>query len=85
MENNILVLSRSFEGIEAFDKFDKIIVEKEEEYCCNCLWFNDKVIFPKGFPVTKERLVKKGLDLKVIEMTEFEKIDGGLTCLSLRW
>ena len=61
------------------------MVEKEEEYCSNCLLFNDKVIIPKGFPLTKEKLLKKGLDLIEIETTEFEKIDGSLTCLSLRW
>jgi dimethylargininase len=40
---------------------------------------------PAGFPAVKEMLTQHGFKTHEINMSEFSKIDGGLTCLSLRF
>ncbi|NQY61870.1 MAG: dimethylarginine dimethylaminohydrolase, partial [Cognatishimia sp.] len=45
----------------------------------------DIVILPDGFPKTTEMLVKEGYDVRLIGNTEASKVDGGMSCLSLRF
>ncbi len=60
-------------------------VPEEEAYSANSLWVNDTVIVPVGYPKTKK--IIEGLGYKTIEVdtSEFRKLDGGLSCLSLRF
>jgi len=82
---NTLIVTRDFANHEALKAYDKIIVNRKEEYAANVLWINDYLIVPGGFPDTKAKL--KALDVKIIELdvSEMQKMDGGLTCLSLRF
>jgi dimethylargininase len=52
-------------------------------YAANCIRINDYLIMPENFPKTKTQLLEAGFKIKEVNMTEFEKIDGGLSCLSL--
>lgn len=83
--NNNLLASKEFLSHPAFNKFRSIEVADEELYAANCLHINGRLIIPKGFEGVKSKLLN--LNYKIIElnMTEFEKMDGGLTCLSLRF
>jgi dimethylargininase len=56
-----------------------------EEYAANCVRVNDHVLIAAGFPKMERTLEQLGYDLIVLEMSEFEKMDGGLSCLSLRF
>jgi dimethylargininase len=82
---NTLIVTRDFADHEALKEYAKIIVNREEEYAANVLRVNDCLLVPKGFPDTKTKL--STLDLKIIELdvSEMQKMDGGLTCLSLRF
>lgn len=60
-----------------------IELEKEEYYTANCLLVNDRLLVPKGYPNAKEKLLGLGCEIVELEMSEFMKMDGGLTCLSL--
>jgi dimethylargininase len=82
---NTLLLSQKFAGLAAFSKYEQIIVDQADEYACNTLWINDCLIMPKGFPNTRKRF--EILDMKIIELevSEVRKMDGGLTCMSLRF
>lgn len=65
-------------------KANKIInVPPEENYAVNALTINNTVIMPKGFPFTQNQIEKLGYKILTVEMSEFEKADGGVTCLSL--
>ena len=83
--NNTLLVTESFADHEALSDFDKIIVNRKEGYAANVLWINDHLLVPKGFPATKTQL--KLLDASIIEVdvSEMRKMDGGLTCLSIRF
>jgi dimethylargininase len=83
--NNTLLASKEFSSHPAFNKFQVIEVANEELYACNCLHINGRLIVPKGFERVKSQLLKLNYDIIELAMTEFEKMDGGLTCLSLRF
>lgn len=46
---------------------------------------NDYVIIPAGYPATNRKLHDLGYQTIELEMSEFRKHDGGLSCLSLRF
>ena len=80
---NTIILAEGHLDETIFSEYDKVIVPVEEAYCANCLEINGKVLIPKGYPYTKSLLVQKGFDVIELEMSEFEKADGALTCKSI--
>lgn len=68
-----------------FRDYDVLVVPNGEEYAANCVLVNDAVFVAAGFPGTHASLRDHGYTLEVLDMSEFEKMDGGLSCLSLRF
>jgi len=85
LENNRLLISGEFITNPSFDGFRKIRVDPEESYAANSLWLNSKVLVPGGFPKTKEKIEEAGYSTISVDVSEFQKLDGGLSCLSLRF
>ncbi|MGE7762404.1 dimethylarginine dimethylaminohydrolase family protein [Peribacillus sp. NPDC097895] len=83
-DNNLLIAGE-FINHEAFSSYNRIVVTEEEEYAGNCIRMNDYVIIPKGFEGTKKKIEDVGYTVIEVEMSEFQKQDGGLSCLSLRF
>jgi dimethylargininase len=82
---NTLVLWEALAGLPAFAKYERIVVAPEEQYAANCIRVNDRVLVPGGFPKIAAELERRGFHPLPIEVSEFEKMDGGLSCLSLRF
>ncbi len=82
---NNLVVSGEMVNRPEFSKFNKIIIPDEEEYAANCLLINNKVLIAGGY--SKARTMIESYDYEIIEldMSEYKKLDGGLSCLSLRF
>ncbi|MEM7056251.1 MAG: dimethylarginine dimethylaminohydrolase [Pseudomonadota bacterium] len=68
-----------------FEGYRVIHTAEGEEACANTIRFNDLVILPAGFPRTAETLNKAGYTIREIGNTEAAKLDGGISCLSLRF
>lgn len=85
LNNGDLVVAGEFIDHEVFKDFNKIVVEDDEIYAANCIHVNDYVIIPKGFDNTKKKITEAGYQVIELEMSEFQKQDGGLSCLSLRF
>ena len=83
-QNRILV-TEDFKNHQALSGYDKIIVNSEEEYAANTLWINDHLLIPRGFPDTREKLGRLCQEIIELDVSEMQKMDGGLTCLSLRF
>ena len=62
-----------------------IDVAEGEEAAANTIRFNDLVLMPAGFPKTREAIAAAGFTVREIGNTECAKIDGGMSCLSLRF
>lgn len=85
LENNNLLVAGEFTTSPEFAKFNKIEVPEEEAYGANCIWVNDYVIVPEGYPTVQSAIEDLGYKVLVVDTSEFKKIDGGLSCLSLRF
>lgn len=82
---NTLLLTRSFAARPEFDGFKQILVAETESHAANTLLVNDRLLMPAGFPQTKKELIAAGFELIELETGEVQKMDGGLSCLSLRF
>jgi dimethylargininase len=85
VDDDTLLVTRTFADHPALAGFHRIVISPREEYAGNTLLVNGHLIMPAGFPDTRQKL--QALDKPIIELdvSEFRKMDGGLTCLSLRF
>jgi dimethylargininase len=73
---------RSQSGIDARGL---ILASPAEAYAANCVRVNDSVLVAAGYPLMSAALEQRGCRVVHLEMSEFRKMDGGLSCLSLRF
>lgn len=85
LEQNTLLVSGKFTRHPSFRNFHRIEVAPEEAYAANSLWINHRVLVPEGFPRTRKRIEQAGYETLPVDVSEFQKLDGGLSCLSLRF
>ena len=85
LEDNVLLVAGEFISNIEFNKFKKIVVDEDEIYSANCIRVNDYVLVPAGYPKTKEKIEKAGFKTIVVDTSEYRKVNGGLSCLSLRF
>jgi dimethylargininase len=83
--DNNLVVNEELSGHAEFREHNLIRVSAEESYAANCLRVNERVFVPEGFPGLEESLKQVGYVVLALPMSEFRKMDGGLSCLSLRF
>ena len=79
-----ILSTKRLQNSGCFDGYSVINVADGEEAAANAIRVNDYVIMPAGFPQTKAVLEDRGYKVKVINNTECAKLDGGMSCLSLR-
>jgi dimethylargininase len=85
IENNNLLISQQFINDKTFDHINKILINDDEAYSANSLWINGTVLVPKGYPHTLEKIRQARYKTIEVDTSEFRKLDGGLSCLSLRF
>ena len=80
-----LVAAAALAGHPAFSDFEIVPVAPGEEYGANCVRIRDTILVAAGHPGLENALAGHGYPTVALEMSEFRKMDGGLSCLSLRW
>jgi dimethylargininase len=85
LDNNNLVVMEELADRKEFSGYNLVRVPAEESYACNCVLVNDRVLLPAGFPWLNAALTGLGYQPLRLDMSEFRKMDGGLSCLSLRF
>jgi dimethylargininase len=85
LENNTLMAAGEFIDLPVFETFDKICIDRSESYAANCIWVNGTVIMPAGFEKTKSAVENAGYGVLTVDVSEFRKLDGGVSCMSLRF
>lgn len=83
-ENTLVVMEEMAQN-DQFRGLDLVRVSAEESYAANCVRVNDRVLVATGFPRLTAELRAHGFDPLMLDMSEFQKMDGGLSCLSLRF
>ena len=82
---NTLLVATDFTECKQFEGYDKIVVEEAEAYAANTLLVNGHLLTPAGFPATRQKLGVLGFEIIELETSEVRKMDGGLTCMSIRF
>jgi len=85
LENNTILAAGEFLTKAEFKKYQILKISQRESYAANSLWVNGTVLVPAGFPQTEEKIQYGGYPTRVVDVSEFRKLDGGLSCLSLRF
>jgi len=80
-----LVLINELAEMDAFHGYEIIPVEPAENYAANCVRVNDRALIAGGFPGIEKTIRSFGYPVMALDMSEFQKMDGGLSCLSLRF
>jgi dimethylargininase len=83
--DNRLVVIDALADHPAFRGYELVRIAPGEEYAANCIRVNQFVLIAAGFPKFEASLRALGYPLMVLDMSEFQKMDGGLSCLSLRF
>lgn len=85
LEDNNMLVAGEFVTKSEFEKYNRVEIPMEEAYAANCIWINGKVIVPEGFPRVLEAVKGLGYETILVDTSEYRKLDGGLSCLSLRF
>jgi dimethylargininase len=82
---NTLLVAENFPGREQLQACKLIAVPEDEAYAANTLWINNHLLIPAGYPKVCKKLAVFGYPIIELDVSEVQKMDGGLTCLSLRF
>ena len=85
LEDNNLLACGEFLDKPEFHQYNLLEVDSAEAYAANSVWINDIVLTPAGFPKTRGLIKSAGYKVREVDVSEFQKLDGGLSCLSLRF
>ncbi|MCP4141316.1 MAG: N(G),N(G)-dimethylarginine dimethylaminohydrolase [Chloroflexi bacterium] len=85
LEENNLLACGEFLTKPAFQKFNIFEIDLSESYAANCIWVNGTVLVPQGYPKARATIEAAGYKVIEVDVSEFRKLDGGLSCLSLRF
>ncbi len=80
-----LLLTEELAQKSCFAPFKKLVLDADESYAGNVLLINGHLLIPRGFPKTRNKLQSLGQPIIELDMSEARKMDGGLSCLSLRF
>jgi dimethylargininase len=85
LDAETILATRRLDASGCFDGYRVIHTADGEEASANAIRFNDLVLMPDGFPRTAEALDRAGYAVRPIGNSECAKLDGGMSCLSLRF
>lgn len=85
LDGETILSTRRLDASGCFAGYRVIPTAEGEEACANTIRFNDLVLMPAGFPRTRDALDKAGYSVREIGNSECAKLDGGMSCLSLRF
>jgi dimethylargininase len=71
-------------GRPPFGGYRRIVVDDVDAYAANSLWVNDRILMPAGFPRVRDQLEVLGRQVVEVDVSEMRKMDGGITCMSVR-
>ncbi len=85
LEGGNLLACGEFLRRSELSHFNVLEIDPVEGYAANSLWVNGTVMVPAGHPRSAQAIEDRGYRVKLLEVSEFQKLDGGLSCLSLRF
>lgn len=69
--------------IAPFKDFRVLSVPPTEPFAANVLAFGETVVMAAGYPATRDLLTREGWKVRVVDISELQKAEAGLTCMSI--
>lgn len=85
ISNRSLLVNPNWVDISPFADFNLITVAEEEPGAANAIRVNDTVCVHAGYPKTIQMLEELDFNVETVDISEFIKCEGGLSCLSIRF
>jgi dimethylargininase len=79
----VLLVNPDWLDRSAFGDCELLDIDPQEPHAANALRVNDSIVYPASFPRTAEKLLRHGLDVKLVDVSELQKAEGAVTCCSL--
>lgn len=81
--NDIMITTEKYTNHPVLEKYQLLIVPEDENYAANTLSIGETVLMASGYPLTRMLVTEAGFEVVSLDMSEFQKCEGALTCLSL--
>ncbi|MEQ1935099.1 MAG: arginine deiminase family protein [Fimbriimonadaceae bacterium] len=85
IDESLVIAHRELAQHDALSLFEVVSPDADNAYAANAIAINGKLLFAAGHEKLETKLRVRGCDVLPLEMSEFQKMDGGLSCLSLRY
>jgi len=83
--DDTIVVDERLKDQPGFSRYRKLVLSIKEAYAANCIRIKQHVLIAKGFPSLESLLLDENYSIVQLDVSEFRKMDGGLSCLSLRY
>jgi dimethylargininase len=83
MGRRTILVNRSWINARELKEFDLIDVQADEPWAANMLIIDDTILAPEGFPQTLAMLEKRGFEVQIVDVSELQKAEAGVTCMSV--
>lgn len=80
-----LLLNPAWVDADVFGEHDAILIDPDEPFGANTLTIGDIVMVQANAPRTAEKLERLGFELCVVDISQFNLVEAGLTCLSVEY
>ena len=83
LERNTILVNPRYVEDPVLEPYSKIVLPPEEMHSANTLTIGNVVIMSARHNKSSQLVKEAGFDVIQLNMSEFEKCDGALTCLSI--
>jgi dimethylargininase len=83
LDDRTVLINGSWIDPFVFDGLDVVDIDAREPFAANVLRMGDAVLMPAAHPRTAERLRARGCDARTVDLSEFARAEGGITCCSI--
>jgi len=83
LDSSTLLANRGWVDMKPFERFKVVDVHRDEPAAGNVLRIGDAIVMHEGSIRTVARVRERFTNVQTVDISEFAKADGGLTCLSL--
>jgi dimethylargininase len=78
-----LLINPAWVDAGAFGPMNLIEVDPAEPFAANALLVGESVVYPAAYPATRRRLEERGIPVRLVDVSELGKAEGGVTCCSV--
>jgi dimethylargininase len=78
-----LLVNPAWLDVRGLDGFERLSIPKDEAWAASTLPINEQVLMPANHVATGDLLTRLGFKTALVDVSEFAKAEGGVTCLSI--